>query len=206
MLTLRTSPATPFGRKISMALGVIGMTDAVQCVNADTLSDTDSLRQQNPLGKIPTLLLDDGEAVYDSAVIIEYLNQLDGRNLLIPAADTAGGLARMRVQRMQALADGLIDACILVVYEARFRPVEHHVQKWLDHQQGKIARSLAVAEVTLSTPTDAVAHIGEITLACALGYMDFRFAGSWRAGHPQLVAWLDHFAAKTPSYAATMPR
>jgi glutathione S-transferase len=90
MLTLRTSPATPFGRKISMALGVIGMTDAVECVNADTLSDTDSLRQQNPLGKIPTLLLDDGEAVYDSAVIIEYLNQLDGRNLLIPAADTAG--------------------------------------------------------------------------------------------------------------------
>jgi len=202
MLTLRTSPATPFGRKISMALGVIGMTDQVTCVNADTLSATDSLREQNPLGKIPTLLLDDGEAVFDSRVIIEYLNERDGRGILIPQS----GIERIRVLRDQAVADGLLDACILTVYEARFRPEEHHVQKWLDHQKGKIDRALAHAEATLSTPRDGLPNIGEITLACALGYMDFRFQGNWRAAHPKLVAWLDHFATRTPAYAATAPR
>lgn len=202
MLTLRSSPATPFGRKISMSLGVLGMTEQVTVVNADTLSATDSLRKQNPLGKIPTLILEDGEPVFDSRVIIEYLNDRDGRGILIPAA----GLARMRVLRQQAVADGLLDASILKVYEGRFRPPEHHVQKWLDHQQGKIDRGLAFAEATLSTPRDGLPHIGEITLACALGYMDFRFAGSWRANHPKLVAWLDHFAQKTPAFAETAPQ
>jgi glutathione S-transferase len=202
MLTLRTSPATPFGRKISMALAVLGMTTQVTVVNADTLSASDSLRQQNPLGKIPTLILEDGEPVFDSSVIIDYLNDRDGRGILIPKS----GIERMRVLRQQALADGLLDASILKVYEGRFRPVEHHVQAWLDHQQGKIDRGLGFAESTLSAPQDNLPHIGEITLACALGYMDFRFAGNWRAGHPKLVAWLDHFAKKTPSFAETAPK
>ena len=121
MLTLRSSPATPFGRKVSMSLGVLGMTDQVQVVNADTLSASDSLREQNPLGKIPTLILEDGESVYDSRVIIDYLNERDGRGILIPNS----GIERMRVLRDQALADGLLDASILKVYEGRFRPPEH---------------------------------------------------------------------------------
>ena len=202
MLTLRTSPATPFGRKISIALDVIGLTDQVQCVNADTLSATDSLREQNPLGKIPTLLLEDGEAIFDSRVIIDCLNERDGRGILVPH----NGMERIRVLRHQAVVDGLLDASLLLVYEGRFRPAEQHVQKWLDHQQGKIARGLAHAEATLSTPREGLAHIGEITQACALGYMDFRFNGSWRADHPRLVAWLDHFAAKTPAFAQTQPQ
>ena len=90
----------------------------------------------NPLGKIPTLILEDGEPVFDSRVIVEYLNERDGRGILIPAA----GMDRVRVLRQQAVADGLLDASILKVYEGRFRPPEHHVQKWLDHQQGKIDR------------------------------------------------------------------
>lgn len=185
-----------------MALGVIGLTDQVKYVDADTLSATDSLREQNPLGKIPTLLLENGEALFDSRVIIEYLNERDGRCILIPGS----GIERIRVLRHQAVVDGLLDASLLVVYEGRFRPAEQHVQKWLEHQQGKIARGLAHAETTLSTPREGLAHIGEITQACALGYMDFRFNGSWRAGHPRLVAWLDHFAAKTPSFAQTQPK
>lgn len=202
MLTLRTSPATPFGRKVAIALDVIGLTGQVTFVDADTLSPADSLRVQNPLGKIPTLLLDDGEPIFDSRVIVEYLNERDGRGLLIPR----DGLARIRVLRDQAVADGLLDASLLKVYEGRFRPAEHHVQKWLDHQQGKIDRAMAHAESVLSTPREGSPHIGEITLACALGYMDFRFAGSWRAQYPRLVAWLDHFATRTPAYASTMPR
>lgn len=202
MLTLRSSPATPFGRKVSMSLGVLGMTDQVQVVNADTLSASDSLREQNPLGKIPTLILEDGESVYDSRVIIDYLNERDGRGILIPNS----GIERMRVLRDQALADGLLDASILKVYEGRFRPPEHHVQTWLDHQQGKIDRGLSFAESALSAPREGLPHIGEITLACALGYMDFRFAGSWRTRCPKLVLWLDHFATRTPAYAATLPR
>lgn len=201
MLTLRTSPATPFGRKISIALTVIGLADQVQCINADTLSATDSLREQNPLGKIPTLLLEDGEAIFDSRVIVDYLNERDGRGILIPAS----GMQRLRVLRQQAVADGLLDASLMLVYEGRFRPAEHHVQKWLDHQQGKIDRGLAHAETALSTPREGPPHIGEITLACALGYMDFRFKGSWRGGHPNLVAWLNHFADKTPAFSATTP-
>lgn len=201
MLTLRTSPATPFGRKISIALDVVGLSDQVQTAHADTLSATDSLRQQNPLGKIPALLLNDGEAIFDSRVIIEYLNERDGRHILIPSS----GMERIRVLRHQAVADGLLDASLLIVYEGRFRPAEQQVAKWLEHQQGKIDRGLAYAESTLSAAHDGPPHIGEITQACALGYLDLRFGGTWRTVHPRLVAWLAHFAAKTPSFEATTP-
>ena len=109
-----------------------------------------------------------------------------------------------RALRLQALCDGLLDASILTIYEGRWRKAETHEQKWLDHQAGKVSRALATLEAS-PPPFIGMPHIGQITLACALGYRDFRFNGSWRAGHPKLVAWLDDFAARVPAFAATKP-
>jgi glutathione S-transferase len=116
MMILRSSPASPFGRKVKMALSVLGMLDRVDVVNADTTSPSDSIRAQNPLGKIPALILEDGTAVYDSRVIVDCLDGLDGRGILVPPGQ------RLLVLRQQALADGLMDAAILQMYEKRFRP------------------------------------------------------------------------------------
>ena len=116
----------------------------------------------------------------------------------------ADPVARLAALRLEALADGLTDASILVVYEARWRPADKREQKWLDHQAGKAARALAALEQ--SPPTiGATPTVGDIALACALGYRDFRFEGAWRTDHPRLVAWLDDFAARVPSFAATRP-
>jgi glutathione S-transferase len=96
----------------------------------------------------------------------------------------------------------VLDASLLQVYEARYRPPEHHVKSWTDVQQGKVARGLAAFERGVSAPGEAI-DVGDITLACALGYLDLRFAGAWREEHPRLVAWLDHFAGAVPSFEAT---
>jgi glutathione S-transferase len=90
----------------------------------------------------------------------------------------------------------------LQIYEIRWRPPEHHVQKWVDHQAGKVARALAALEAD-PPGLDAVPNVGQITLACALGYRDLRFPGTWRDGNPRLAGWLDRFAAAVPAFAAT---
>lgn len=200
MLILRTSATSPFGRKVRIAIEVAGLADRVTLVPADPSNPDDSLRKQNPLGKMPTLVTEDGEALFDSRVIVEYLNDIAQHPGLVPQ-----GPARIAALRQQALADGMLDACILQVYEARFRPAEHHVQSWLDYQQDKVIRSLAFAEHHYAKPRSGTPHIGEITLACALGFLDLRFKGEWRVGYPRLVAWLADFAARVPAYAATAP-
>jgi glutathione S-transferase len=186
MLTLRSSPASPFGRKIRIAASVLGLDREIAIEPADTSNPNDTVRQQNPLGKIPALVVEDGMVLFDSRVILEYLNHRAGGGKIIP--EDAG--ARFAALRLQALADGMMDASILLIYEGRWRPAERHEPKWVDHQAGKVARALAALEAAL---------------ACALGYRDFRFGGSWRPDHPRLVAWLDHFAARIPAYAATSP-
>ncbi len=197
MLILRSSPPSPFGRKVKIAAALLGLSDRITVENADTNDPNDKLRTQNPLGKIPTLILENGEALYDSRVIIEYLDFLAGGGRLIPA-----GATRFEVLRQQALADGLMDAALLQVYEARWRPEERRDQRWLDHQRDKVERALRVAEATLSTPPWAF-HIGHVALACALGYLDLRFEGRWRDDHPRLVAWLDDFDKRVPAFAKT---
>lgn len=200
MLVLRSSTASPFGRKVRMAIEVLGQGAQVRIENADTTGPTDSLRSQNPLGKIPTLLLESGEALYDSRVIVEYLNELDGQNRLIPA-----GRERIEVLREQALGDGLLDAALLQVYEQRFRPATHQVESWLEHQRGKVDRALSSFSARPPRRTAGGTGIGEITLAAALGYLDFRLEGAWRSTCPALVHWLNEFASRTPAYALTVP-
>lgn len=197
MLVLRSSPASPFGRKVKMAALELGLMDRIEIVAADTTDPTEALRQQNPLGKIPTLVLEDGTTLFDSRVIVEYLDHLAGGDHLFPA-----GPERFAQLRLQALADGLADAALLQVYEIRFRPEAARNEAWVANQAGKVSRALAALEAAPPAFADR-ARIGEIALACALGYLDLRFAGSWRADHPRLVAWLDAFAAKVPAFETT---
>jgi glutathione S-transferase len=140
-MILRSSPSSPFGRKVRIAISVLGLDNDVKIEAADTTDVNDSVRKQNPLGKIPVVIAEDGTAYYDSRVILDYLD------------DRAGG--------------------------------------------GKIVPRDAMPQV--------LPHVGQITLACTLGYRDFRFNGTWRGDHPRLVAWLDQFAARVPAFAATKP-
>lgn len=197
MLTLRTSPASPFGRKVKLSASLLGLLDRIEIVEADTTNPADTLRQQNPLGKIPTLILENGETLYDSRVIVDYLDHLAGGGRIIPA-----GWERYVALRQQALADGIMDAALLQVYEGRFRPADRHEPKWVEHQVGKVQRGLDHAEAHLSTPEQTL-HIGHIALACALGYLDLRMGGRWRESYPKLVAWLADFEARVPAYAKT---
>jgi len=199
MWTLRNAAASPFGRKVRIAAAVCGLEEKIETVIADTTDPADSLRTQNPLGKIPALILEDGTAIYDSPVIVEFLDAAAGGGVVIPV-----GKGRIPALTMQALADGVMDASLLRVYEGRYRAPEMHNQRWLDNQRSKVERGLAAFEASppaLSAPP----HVGQIALACALGYLDLRFEGGWRASHPRLVAWLDDFSEKTPSFAATRP-
>ena len=200
MLTLRSSPASPFVRKIRIAASLLGLEREITVEIDDTMNASDTVRQQNPLGKIPALVLEDGMVLFDSRVILDYLDHRAGGGKIVPK-DAA---ARFAALRLQALADGIMDASILVIYEGRWRPAERHEPKWVDHQAGKVTRALASLEAA-PPPIDALPNVGQIALACALGYRDFRFAGTWRKDHPRLVAWLDQFSAQVPAFAATKP-
>lgn len=200
MAILRTGFGSPFGRKARIAISVLGLDGKVKVEPASTQDAADPISKQNPLGKVPVLILDDGSTLFDSPVILEYLDVLAGGGKIIPR-DTK---ARFEALRLEALADGILDASILIVYEGRYRTPEMAVQKWLDLQAGKVARGLAALEQA-PPGLDSPPNVGQITLACALGYRDFRFQGGWRKEHPRLLAWLDNFAARVPAFAATVP-
>jgi glutathione S-transferase len=197
MMKLRSSPPSPFGRKVKIAAHLLGLADRIEVVLADTTDPADELRSQNPLGKIPCLVLGDGSSLYDSRVILEYLDLLAGGGRIIPP-----GFARFDALTRQALADGLMDAALLQVYEVRYRPEEHRLASWTDMQAGKVGRALAFFEEH-GRARGAEIDVGDIALACALGYLDLRFAGAWRASKPRLAAWLDAFSGHVPSFEAT---
>lgn len=202
MMILRSSPPSPFGRKVKLAAAALGLKDRITIEPADTTDPSDSLRRQNPLGKIPVLVLEDGTALYDSRVIVEYLDHLAGGDRLLPAEPAA----RFETLRLQALADGLMDAALLQVYEVRFRPEDKRNADWVANQAGKVDRALAGLEAAPPTPPAGAKladTVGTIAVACALGYLDLRFQGTWRAGHPRLVAWLDAFGQRHPAFEAT---
>jgi glutathione S-transferase len=199
MMILRSSMPSPFGRKVRIAISVLDLDGEVTVEAADPTNAKDSLRGQNPLGKIPVLIADDGIAYYDSRVILDYLDHRAGGGKIVPREANA----RFAALRLQALCDGILDASILTVYESRWRAAENHEQKWLDYQAGKVARGLATLEAA-PPALEAMPNVGQIALACVLGYRDLRFGGAWRGDHPRLVGWLDNFAARVPAFAATM--
>lgn len=199
MLVLRTSPTSPFGRKVKIAAKVLGLWDQIEVVPADTTNPADSLNDQNPLGKIPILIPQDGAPIYDSRVIIEYLDYRAGGEKIIPAAP-----ARFDALVLQALADGIMDAGVLRLYETRFRPAEKHVQSWVDYQARKMERGLDTLEAGALPEIRACPDIGAIALATMLGWLDLRFP-DWRTNRPALSAWVDRFAAEVPAFNETRP-
>jgi glutathione S-transferase len=198
-MTLRNVGASPFGRKVRLAAAVLGLADQITIEAADTMNPEDSLRGQNPLGKIPALILDDGRVLYDSRVIIEYLDTIAGGGKLIPSEIDA----RFQALTGAALADGILDAGILIVYEGRFRPDIEPYGPWIGYQLGKIERGLAA--LSAAPPPIEPVTVGAIGAACAIGYLDFRKQLDWRPGHPKLVSWLDAFAAAVPAFDETRP-
>lgn len=200
-MILRSSKPSPFGRKVK--IGAVLCDLHLNIEPADTSDPADSVRGQNPLGKIPVLLTEGRAPIYDSRVILEYLDGLAGGGVLLPVDREA----RIDALVGQALADGLMDAALLQVYEVRMRPEELRSAKWLDNQAGKVARALKALEAAPPRrgPVSAAADVAEIATACALGYLDLRFDGTWRADHPALVDWLDAFADRVPAFAATHP-
>jgi glutathione S-transferase len=202
MMILRSSAASPFVRKVRIASNLLGLDDRIEVRGVDLNDPADSIRAQNPLGKIPALVLEDGTAYYDSRVILDYLDHLAGGGRIVPRnAD-----ARFAALRLQALCDGVLDACVLIVYERRYRPADKHEQSWIDRQAGKVARGLSMLDAAppaLDGSSGSLPNVGQIALACLLGYRDLRFDPSWRNTYPRLHAWHDDFAARVPAFMAT---
>lgn len=199
MIEVTHSPASPFVRKVRIVAAMKRLGDTVVFLHPDSQgARNEALRAANPLQKIPVARLEDGTLVFDSHVICEHLDTLAPSPVLFPPA----GPDRLRTLTLAALADGIMDASILVTYEARYRPPEKWHQPWLDRQQQKIDGAVAHLE---ADPPAWRSHpdYGHVSLACALGYLDLRQGGRWRASAPRLAAWLEHFARAVPAFEAT---
>lgn len=201
-MRLYHSPTTPYGRKVMVLLLETGQAGDVEVVVASgtPLDPGTQPLEVNPLGKIPALVLDDGTALYDSRVICRWLDDRAGAGLY-PAAPRL-----WRTLTLEATADGMMEAAVLIVYEARLKPEALRFAPWVEGQWAKIARALDTLETGwqdhLAGPLDA----GQIALGCALSYLDFRLgARGWRNGHPRLAAWHEGFAARA-SMKATEPQ
>jgi len=200
-MQLRSSPSSPFGRKVKMATYILGFDTQVTPVLTDTLDHNDSICEVNPLGKIPALE-DGGVTYYDSRVIMEYLDDKAGGGKIIPAS----GPARYEALTRAALMDGILDAAVLVIYERRMRPEDKYVESVVERQRGKIIRGLEVIAAKKPRYSNgAMPDIGEIGLACVLDYLDFRKQVNWRDHAPGLASWLADFAAAVPGYEDSMP-
>ena len=198
MMKLLSSKPSPFGRKVKIAAKMKGVDDQIELMPTETRTPNEDLRRENPLSKIPVLVLADGTQLFDSHVICEYLDSLKPAPRLFPAS----GAERFNTLTLGALGDGMIEAALLLVYEKRFRPEDKWVQGWIDRQQAKIDASLAHLE--RNPPAwGQNPNYGHITIASALGYLDLRHDGKWRAGHSKMVLWLDEFAAAVPAFGQT---
>jgi glutathione S-transferase len=193
------SPASPFVRKVTVVAAELGITlerlpSAVHPINRDRTVVAD-----NPLGQVPTLLADDGTVLFDSRVICEYLDSLKGGGLF-PAA----GPARWRALTEQSMGDGILDAGILLRYEALTRPEEKQSAEWKAGQMEKITGTLDVLETQAAGFGERV-DIGTVTIGCALGWVDFRLGDmGWRNSRPALAAWFERFGQR-PSMAGSKP-
>jgi len=196
------SLSSPFARKVRVAL-------AEKRVDYEFVIDPPSdpatrVPEFNPLGKIPVLVIDDGSTIFDSPVIVEYLDSISPVGRLIPEPIRQ----RIQVRRWEAVADGMMDAAVLLVQEGR-RPKELQSESVIARQRGKIDRALAWAGADLADKTWCAAEtysLADIALGCALGFLDFRFKDiEWRSKYPNLRQHADKLY-KLPPFEATMPQ
>ena len=202
-MTLFHNPASPFVRKVRVLLIETGQQDRVALLASmpSPVAPDAQLVQGNPVGKIPALRLADGSVVHDSRVILDYLDHQHVGNPLIPR----DGSARWRRLTLASMADGIMDAAVLVRYESALRPVEKHWAPWLDEQRNKIRRTLAELEQDAIAELASHFDVASISVACALGYLDFRHPDMhWRADNPKLAAWYAEVSQRT-SMLETQP-
>lgn len=200
-MQLFTSPTTPFGRKAMVLIRESGLEGRVieTVVSGSPLDPGSIPLDQNPLGKIPALVLGDGQAIYDSRVICRYLDQVSGAGFY-PTGDVL-----WPVLTLEATADGILEAALLMVYEGRLRPEEFRFAPWVEGQWGKVGRVLDALEGNWMPLLGGPITMAHVAIAVALGYLDFRHADrDWRADRPQLAAWEAGFA-KRPAMQATKP-
>lgn len=199
-MKLRYSTTSPFARKCLAVAFEAGLDKRIETVVTNAWAADTDLPRDNPLCKVPALVTDGGEVLYDSPVICEYLDSLhDGRRLF-----PASGGERWRQLRLQALGDGILDAAVQVRIETAMRPEAGRWPTWIERQQAAIARGCDALEQECAGWGDEFL-IGQITVACALGYIDLRKIADWRAGRPTLTAWFDKVSAR-PSMALTAPK
>jgi glutathione S-transferase len=195
------SIASPFVRKCLVSAHELGLVDRLELLPAAAhpVNRDRSVVAHNPLGKVPTLIMDDGNELYDSRVICEFLNSL-GDGHLLPAQ----GAARWQVLLDQALADGLLDAAVLTRYETLARPEKLRWPEWIVGQLEKVDCALAQFERRAPGFANRV-DLGTISAACALGYLDFRYEPmGWRAKYPHVAVWYQNFGER-PSMIVTRP-
>ncbi len=195
--------SSPYVRKVMVVAHVLGVAEDIELLAAaaSPVKRDRNIAQFNPLAKVPSAKTDDGQVLYDSRVICEYLDA-QGNGGLFPAT----GRARWTALVQQALGDGLLDAALLVRYERMVRPEEFRWQQWDDGQISKIEDCLNEIEAQAPTLGTEKFTIGEVTIGCALGYLDFRYAElAWRDKHPKAAAWFAVFA-QIPAMVATTPK
>jgi len=203
-MTLFHNPASPFVRKVLVLLHETGQQDrvALQLSQLTPVKPDRALIEDNPLSKIPALRLANGTVIHDSRVILDYLDHQHVGNPLIPR----DGAARWRRLTLASLADGIMDAAVMIRYETVLRPVEKHWDEWLDAQRDKIRRALGLLEAEAIAELASHFDVASISVACALGYLDLRHPDlEWRKVNPQLAAWFAEVSLR-PSMVETVPR
>jgi len=201
-MKLYFSPTSPYVRKVTVLALETGLDAKIERLPSPTtpVDQNPDVAKANPVAKVPTLVTDDGLHLFDSRVICEYLDSLHDKAKFFPAA----GAARWNALRQQALGDGLLDAALLARYEGFLRPEDKRWPNWAEGQMKKVHGALAEIDALANGLGDRV-DIGTVTLACALGYMDFRYAGiGWRQQYPKAAAFADRMFAR-PSFQATVP-
>ncbi|HEY9272266.1 glutathione S-transferase [Achromobacter sp.] len=201
-MKLLYAPTSPFVRKVMACAHLTGQAERIEWLAsaAHPVNRDARIAAHNPLAKVPTLILPDGRALYDSRVICEYLAEAAGDTHLFPA-----GPARWLALTRQALGDGLLDAALLARYEHTARPTAIQWPQWREAQLVKVQACLTEIEAQADSLPQAHPSIGDLTIACALGYLDFRFPElDWRAAQPRAAAWFAAFN-QLPAMQATLP-
>ncbi len=200
-MKLRYAATSPYVRKVVVAAAECGLEEKIERIETNVWDPDTDIARDNPIGKVPTLITDDGRALCDSPVICEYLDSLHDGAKLIPSE----GAARWDVLNRAALAQGMMDASIARVMEIRIRPEQYRWPGLLERQKAKSDAVLEALEADAAAGRLEGVNLGTIAVGCALGYLDLRFAEeNWRGGHPALAAWYDNFA-KRPSMQASDP-
>lgn len=200
-MQLRYSPTSPYVRKVMVTALETGLDKKIEKVPTNPWDPDTDLTKDNPIGKVPALKTDSGHTLFDSPVICEFLDAQHDGDKLFPAS----GDARWSVLKLQALADGILDAAVTTVVEGK-RPKELQSKDWIARQKKAIHRSLDTLEQSMSGLGGGQLSIAHIAAGCALGYLDFRKpVGDWREGRPNLAKWYQEFS-KRPSMQATVPK